>query len=497
ADTAEVEGAQHGETITFKVAGAASAETASWQTGGYGRQDLTVPSGADITVTIDDGVTAAYPTETLSYNLNVENRSAATATGVVLEVTLPEHVTLVSTGGGTVSGRLLTWPGVELAGGATLTRSVSVQVATTFPQGTESIVASARVHHDGASGIDPDPSNDNAGDADALRVPPDFAIAATDVALSPAQPAAGQSANVTLAVHNPGFIDGTALVVLYDGPAGTGTLIGSQVVTVAAGGTATVTTSFVVSASTVVISAVVDPDNDVVEVDERNNAAQKFLADVPDLAVGVDNVTVVPASPRAGEAVTVSVTVRNAGRTAASSVPLAVYDGEPEHGGTLVLSETSAALSNAANRTISVVWTPAEGLHQLTIVLDEPNQVLEISEENNRVTKAIDIARTAGPDLVVAGLDLAAFSQSSATLVASGTVRATVHNAGTADVSTPVAVRIFEDRDGSGGFGAGDRELGRQTLAGALAAGASSVASLAVQSGLEFFHAPLLVEVDP
>ena len=497
AATPEIEGAQAGQTLTFKVGGATAPETAGWQTGSYGRQDLTVSAGADIAVTIDDGETAVYPTSILVYTLTVENRSSAAASGVVLEGTVPEHVTLLGADGATVSGRLLTWPAVELPGGATVTRSVSVQVGTTFPQGTDSIVASAHAFHDGSQGIDPDAANDRAADTDALQVPPDFAIAASDLVLSPAQPVAGQSASVTLTVHNPGFVAGTALVVLYDGPIGTGALIGSQVIDVAAGGTATVSTSFVASASTVVVSAVVDPENQVVEVDERNNTAQKFLAEVPDLAVGVDNISLTPESPRAGDAVSVAVTVRNGGRVPASSVPLAVYDGEPENGGTLVFSATSGALANGGNRTITLTWTATEGPHQLTVVVDEANQVLEISEDNNRATRTVNVARASGPDLVVAGVDLAAFSQSPVTLVAGGTVRATVRNVGDGAVSAPMSVRIFEDRDGSGGFGAGDRELGRQALAGGLGVGASAVATLAVQSGLQFFHSPLLIEVDP
>lgn len=42
--------------------------------------------------------------------------------------------------------------------------------------------------------------------------------------------------------------------------------------------------------------AMADPNNDVVEADETNNTARKFLADVPDLGVGLDNLTVTPAA---------------------------------------------------------------------------------------------------------------------------------------------------------------------------------------------------------
>ena len=93
AGTPEIEGAQAGQTITFKVGGATAPETAGWQSGQF-RQDLTVSAGADIAVTID-GETAVYPTSILVYTLTVENRSSAAASGVVLEGTVPEHVDTV------------------------------------------------------------------------------------------------------------------------------------------------------------------------------------------------------------------------------------------------------------------------------------------------------------------------------------------------------------------------------------------------------------------
>src|SRR3954466_3020100 len=52
-DTSAIEGAQPGQTITFKVGGATALETSWWQMGSLSRQNLTVPIGADLKVTVD------------------------------------------------------------------------------------------------------------------------------------------------------------------------------------------------------------------------------------------------------------------------------------------------------------------------------------------------------------------------------------------------------------------------------------------------------------
>jgi uncharacterized repeat protein (TIGR01451 family) len=496
-DTAAIEGAQPGQTIVFKVAGATANQTTAWQMGSFSRQDLTVPTGADLKVTIDDGVSGAFPKESLIYTITVENHGSIDATGVSLKSTLPAVTTLVSAEGGTVSSGVVTWPVFALAAGASTVRTVTVQVNTTLPQGTDSIIHTVQVSHDGAQGIDPNPDDNTASDTDLLRVPPDFAITAADLTVTPAHPTAGQTVNVGLTVHNPGFVNGTALVVLYDGRPGSGTLVGSQMVTVPAGGTAPVSTTFVATASTVVVSAVVDPNNDVVEVDETNNTAQKFLVNVPDLAVDVDNVSITPASPRAGDPAKVKVTVRNAGLVTASNVPVTVYDGEPEFGGAPVYSGTIPSIPVAGNQTVSFDWAATEGVHLLTAVDDPANAILEISEDNNRVEKQVVVSRAAGPDFTVGSIDLSGFQQSPSTLVASGTIRATVQNIGTAASSQAFTVRLFEDRDGDGTFTPGDRELARQTLPAGLGAGSSVVASFAVNAGLEFLHPVLWVEADP
>ncbi|HEX2550440.1 MAG TPA: CARDB domain-containing protein, partial [Nocardioidaceae bacterium] len=432
----------------------------------------------------------------LTYTITVENHGTVNATGVNLQSTLPQFTTLASADGGTVASGSVTWPAFDLDPGAVTTRTVDVFVNTTLPVGTTEIVNSAKVSHDGSLGIDPNPANDAADDHDTLLLRPDFSIEDADLTATPARPVKGNTVSVALNVHNTGFLSATGKVVVYNGPPYSSPVIGTSNVTLAAGASQKVMFSFVAGASPVMVSAAVDPDNLVTEINEGNNSARFFLTDEPDLAVGVDNVLLSSSAPRAGDPVAVSVTVRNGGRAAASSVPVEVFDGEPEVGAPSIYSGTLPTVPAGGNQAVSFTWTATEGQHELTVVVDRANAILEMSEDNNRATREVQVARAAGPDLTVSAIDLSGFTQSPVTLMAGGTVRATIATGGDAPVAAPFTARLCEDRDGDGRFSTGDRELARQTLPAGLAAGGSTTASFAVSGTLEFFHPVLWVEAD-
>src|SRR4051812_40638609 len=386
-DTAVVEGGHEGEAIVFKVSGAPAPETASWHTGSYQRRDLTGSAGADLSVSVDAGATTVIPGAPLSYTLTIRNLGTQKAIGVVLTDLLPSTVTVDSAPGASVQTGAVTWPAFDLDPGAIATRTVDVFVNTTLPLGTTEIVNSAKVSHDGSQGIDPNPANDAADDHDTLLLRPDFSIEDADLTATPSRPAPGNTVNVSLVVHNTGFASATGSVVAYNGLPFSSSVIGTRTVTLAAGASQTVTFSFVAGASTVLVSAVADPNNQVTEINEGNNTARRFLADVPDLAVGIDNVLLSPSAPRAGDAVAVNVTVRNGGRLAASSVPVEVFDGEPEVGAPSIYSGTLSTVPAGGNQAVSFTWTATEGQHELTVVVDRANAILEMAETNNPATR--------------------------------------------------------------------------------------------------------------
>ena len=164
-----------------------------------------MPTGTDLSVTIDDGVAATAPGDTLVYTLTVTNNGPVDATGLALESPVPASTAFVSASdGGAESGGVVTWPAFDLTDGASVTRTLTVDVDATFPGGTAEIVANASVVSDGTDGIDPDFGNNSASDADDLAGGPDLAVAKT-ADVTEVRP--GGFAVYTLEVTNTGFQD--------------------------------------------------------------------------------------------------------------------------------------------------------------------------------------------------------------------------------------------------------------------------------------------------
>ena len=91
-----------------------------------------------LTTTKTDSVTQAQPGDTLTYTIQSTNAGPGVAVNAVVYDLLPEHVTFVSASdGGTVDGRMVTWPGVPLGVGASLSRTVTVTVDEDIPRPAE------------------------------------------------------------------------------------------------------------------------------------------------------------------------------------------------------------------------------------------------------------------------------------------------------------------------------------------------------------------------
>ncbi|MCB1055579.1 MAG: choice-of-anchor A family protein, partial [Acidobacteria bacterium] len=219
AETAAVEGGVNGQTVEFRVEGAVAPETGLWFDGSYVPLDLSASPGADLGVTVDDGVGSASPGDVLSYTLVVSNTGSVDATGVLVRTMVPAGCSLVSASdGGLLAGGEVEWPVFDLAAGASVTRTVSFEVGTSFPAGTTELVSVATVASDGADGLDPDPSNNTVNDTDALiGGGPDLVVEKT-ADLATAQP--GDQVVYTLTVRNDGYQDALGVTLTDTLPAG-------------------------------------------------------------------------------------------------------------------------------------------------------------------------------------------------------------------------------------------------------------------------------------
>jgi subtilase family serine protease len=234
---------------------------------------------------------------------------------------------------------------------------------------------------------------------------PDLVISPTDIAFEPAEPTAGEQVVITATVHKAGLkAVGAFIVTFYDGdPSSGGVRIGSDVIEDM---TMTNTASVVWTAETQTgdntIYVAIDRSNAIPEVNETNNLASRPLRikTKPDLRVTA--VELSDDEPVVGETVTVQVTLRNDGQTDAGASTLALYDGNPESGGTL-LDEGTVAVGGESQTTLDFTWTPtAPGSHRLFAVSDRDDAISEFDEGNNQTWQDVYVG-FAGPLLLDSG----------------------------------------------------------------------------------------------
>ena len=220
---------------------------------------------------------------------------------------------------------------------------------------------------------------------------PNLVINSNDIALNPEIPRAGQAVVILATVRNRGTVDAPAtLVRAFRGdPTAGGTLIG-EVPLSALPGSASTTVEIpwlpvsVEARETLVV--VVDPLGAVAELDETDNQALRiFVARrLPDLVVTGGDLSLEPRLPRAGQAVTLGVTIRNLGDQAAAAFQIRAYEGEPGTGA--LIGEVSAPSIEANQVTnLSVSWTPSgtNADRTVSVVVDPTNAIQEVDEGNN------------------------------------------------------------------------------------------------------------------
>ncbi|MFZ1755762.1 MAG: CARDB domain-containing protein [Caldilineaceae bacterium] len=301
---------------------------------------------------------------------------------------------------------------------------------------------------------------------------PDLVITESDIAFDPTSPVAGDAVKVTVTIANNGTADAVDVVVrLADLSDGAPTPIG-QPVTIASlpvGGSETAEFSYDTAdkAGDRRIQAVADPANDIAESDEENNRAAKVLKvrspeekppEAPNLVVTTSDISFDPASPSAGDTVTITLRLRNDG-TEDVTDPLVRFEDatgdEPELIGDVTITGTLKA-GSSGDAVVFFDTTGKEGTLTIRVTADPDGAIDESNEDDNQASKtltlgAADSASSAGPDLAILPEDVAVNLASSANsqLVQ---VTATVQNRGSApaqgisvhvmDVSsgTPVAV---------------------------------------------------------
>ncbi|XID90245.1 carbohydrate-binding protein [Paenibacillaceae bacterium WGS1546] len=228
---------------------------------------------------------------------------------------------------------------------------------------------------------------------------PDLTI--TELSWTPASP--NETAPITLsaAVRNIGTAAAPASTVNFylndvlAGTASVGALAQGASQTVSADIGAKVAASYAVSAK-------VDENNTIVELDESNNSyahsSPLVVSEVPSSDL-VPTATWSPGSPSAGNNVTFTVNLKNQGNIATSSGPHAVTLELKNHQGNTVRSLTGTyngaiPAGGSANVTMGT-WTAADGSYSVTSTVTPDANEIPAKRTNNTSTNSLYIGRGA------------------------------------------------------------------------------------------------------
>ncbi|WP_301174328.1 discoidin domain-containing protein [Actinomadura geliboluensis] len=227
---------------------------------------------------------------------------------------------------------------------------------------------------------------------------PDLTV--TDVSWTPASPVETDAVTLRATVKNIGT--GTADASGLDFLIGDEKAATAPVGELAAGASTTVSASIGTrDAGSYTVAAKADAGDDNIELNETNNArsAQLTVGQVPSSDLVAQAVTWSPGTPRAGDAVAFSVTLRNNGTRAtaagAHGITLAVLDGDATVK-TLTGSYTGSLAPGASTGPIGLgTWTAANGRYTVkTVVADDANEV-PVKRANNTSTQALFVGRGA------------------------------------------------------------------------------------------------------
>ena len=255
------------------------------------------------------------------------------------------------------------------------------------------------------------------------------------------------------------------------------TLLGSRAVpALAAGAFSTGSVMVTIPAGTATgyyyLIAKADGDDAIAETTETNNTRTGVIAVGPDLVV---NALGGPNAAGAGQAISVSDTIRNQGGGTSSPTTTRFYlstNATLEAGDVALGSRAVPAIAAGASDTGTVSLTipagTATGAYFLLAKADGDEALVEVIETNNTFYRAL----TVGPDLVLNALTVPATAGAGASM----TVGDTTANA-SAGTTPPTNTRYFLSLDGT--LDAADVLLGSRAVP-ALAGGGSNAGSVSV-----------------
>ena len=290
----------------------------------------------------------------------------------------------------------------------------------------------------------------------------DLAVYSEDLKPSTSVPTPGTAFTLSYTVRNLGESPVDAFVVsLYDGdPAQGGTLLqtanisgmnGSDMRTGTLGVTLTTNGNHT-------LYLVADAGSMIQEISKTNNTGTVTVnvggtQTLADLAISPGDITLTPSRPHAGDTVTIAANVHNIGADVANNFTVEIFDGrsfdrlrtgsvrrEPH-----LLSQTMSLVAGGT-QTVTANWPIPAGIHDVYVVLDRMNTVIETNENNNRASVRV---MTDMVDIVITATDLA-FTPAHPVNGDSVVLSIATHNTGIKDTG-PFNLALYDGDPNNGG----------------------------------------------
>jgi subtilase family serine protease len=194
----------------------------------------------------------------------------------------------------------------------------------------------------------------------------------------------------------------------------------------------------------VTLQFLVDPLNLIDEEDEFNNGLNNQIlvepADLPDLTIPENGITFFPAEPQVGDAVTISISVKNVGTNSSGETTMV----EVRLGNNRIATADLLPLGAGESRTLEVVWPAQEIQTPLTYNLTfrvDPDDLIKERDDTNNVLEFVGITFVRAPEAALENLVMA----SSGTEVKDGgTVKLTVSLDNTGDEPAVITIVVID-----------------------------------------------------
>jgi Tol biopolymer transport system component/flagellar hook assembly protein FlgD len=222
-----------------------------------------------------------------------------------------------------------------------------------------------------------------------------LAITYQDIAVNPNPLNERGNATITATVKNTGFAQASNIKVNFfkGAPGVDGVLLGSGTIdSINAGESkqAVFNWTNIADSGERLIYVQVDPDNQIKEISKEDNKAfvTVNILSLPDLAISANSITFSPSAPKDGDKVGITVTVQNKGQQPVSNVSVRASESN-----NIIGTQVIAAISGNAQGAATFIYDTAgkKGPHQINVVVDPDNQIVEQSEDNNSASRTIGV----------------------------------------------------------------------------------------------------------